>query len=62
MSPFLLKYSEHTNVTICIGVNDLALDSGEVVILEFVQGLWFGNRMETSLINPNQCQKFGIKI
>ena len=30
--------------------------------MEFVQVLWFGNRMEKSLINPNQCQEFGIKI
>ena len=30
--------------------------------MEFEKGLWFVNRMEKSLINPNQCQKFGIKI
>ena len=35
---------------------------GEVVILEFGKGLWFGNRTEKSLINPNQCQNFGIQI
>ena len=40
----------------------MILDSREVVILEFGQGLWFGNRMKKSLINPNQCRKFGIKI
>ena len=40
----------------------MALDSGEVVILEFVQGLWFVNRMEKSLINLIQFQKFGIQI
>ena len=62
MSPFLLEYSEHMNVHICKGFTALALDSGEVVILEFVQGLWFVNRMEKSLIKPNQCQKFGIQI
>ena len=33
-----------------------------MVVLEFGKGLWFGNRMEKSLINPNQCQKFGIQI
>ena len=51
-----------SNVPIYTGVTDLTLDSGEAVILEFVQGLWFVNRMEKSLINPNQCQKFGIQI
>ena len=50
------------NVPIFKGVTALILDSGEVVIMEFGQGLWFGNRMEKSLIKPNQCQKFGIQI
>ena len=62
MYPFLPEYSEPINVPICTGVTYLTLDSGEALILEFGQGLWFGNRMEKSLINPNQCQKFGIKI
>ena len=47
---------------ICIGVINLTLDSMEVVILEFGQGLWIGNRNVKSLINPNQCQNFGIQI
>ena len=50
MYPFLPEYAEQMNVSICIGVTDLALDSGEVVILEFGQGLWFVNRMEKLLI------------
>ena len=62
MSPFLPEYMEQTNVPICTGVTALKIYSGEVVILEFGQGLWFGNRMEKSLINPNQCRKFGIQI
>ena len=62
MSTFLPEYTEQMNVTIFTGVTTLKLDSGEVVILEFGQGLWFGNRMEKSLIKPNQCQKFGIQI
>ena len=53
MSPFLPEYVEQINVPLFTGVNDLTLDSGEVVILEFGQGLWFVNRMEKSLINPN---------
>ena len=62
VSPFIPEYAEHMNVSICTGINAFIIDSGEVVILEFGQGLWFGNRMEKSLINPNQCQKFGIQI
>jgi len=36
--------------------------NGEVIILIFGQGLWFGNRMERSLINPYQCRAFGIGL
>ena len=53
MSSFLPEYSEHMNVPIFTRVTELKLNSQEVVILEFVQGSWFGNRMEKSLINPN---------
>ena len=62
MSPLLPEYAEHANVPICTGVTALVLDSGEMLILEFGQVFWFGNMMEKSLINPNQCRKFGIKI
>ena len=34
----------------------------EVIVLIFGQGLWFGNRMEKTLTNLNQCQYFGIPI
>ena len=38
------------------------MEYGEVILLIFGQGLWFGNRMEKTLINPNQCPSFGIPI
>ena len=59
---FLPEYTEHKNVPICICVTVLILYSGEVLMLEFWQGLWFGKRMEKLLINPNQCQHFEIQI
>ena len=62
MSPLLPYYAKQMNVPICTGVTVLTLDSGEVVIPEFVKGLWFENRMKKLLIKPNQCQKFGIQI
>ena len=62
MSSLLPEYAEQMNVNICTCVTTLTLDSCEVVILEFGQGLWFVNRMEKSLINPNQYRKFGIQI
>ena len=45
VSQFLPEYSEQINVPIWTSVTAFTLDSGEVVILEFGQGLWFGNRM-----------------
>ena len=62
MSPFLPEYAEQMNVPICTCFTALTLDSGEVVILEFAQGLWFGNSTEESLIKPNKFRKFGIQI
>ena len=62
MFPLLPEYAEQMNLPICTGVTALSLDSYEVVILEFGQGFWFGNTIEKSLINPNQCRKFGNKI
>ena len=38
------------------------MESREVLILIFGQGLFFGNRTEKFLINHNQCQAFGILI
>ena len=33
-----------------------------MVILVFGKGLWFGNRMDPSLINSNQCRSYGIAL
>ena len=62
VAPFLPEYSEQENITIFTGATAHTLDTGEVIILVFGQGLWFGNRMEKSLINPNQCSAFGIPV
>ena len=39
MYTFLSEYTEQANIPICTGVTVLTLDSGEVIMLEFVQGL-----------------------
>jgi len=62
VSPFLSEYDSVTDVPICTAATAVDLESGETVILEFGQGLWFGDRMEHSLINPNQCRSYGIRI
>ncbi len=64
IAPFLSEYPEQMDIPICsAGTAYYQLESGEMVILMFGQGLlWFGNRMERSLINPNQCCAFSIKV
>ena len=57
-----MEYSEQLNIPICTGENLYTMESGEVVIIILGQGLWFRNRMEKILINPNQYQAFGIPI
>jgi hypothetical protein len=36
--------------------------TGRTIILEFNQGLWFGDRMANSLVNPNQVRSHGIQL
>lgn len=36
------------------------LEDSSTVIFVFGQGLWFLERMEKYLINPNQCCHFGV--
>ena len=62
VSPFLSKYTNTDNVEICTAENTWKIYTGKVYILVFGQGLWFGDRMYRSLINPNQCRSFGILI
>ena len=38
------------------------LDSGRTYILVFHEGLWMGETMENSLINPNQLRAFGCIV
>ena len=52
---FLEEYSEQVNIPIFTGATSYKMKSGEVIILIFGQGLWFGNRMKKTLITPNQC-------
>ena len=37
-------------------------DTGETIILQINQGLYFGERMEESLINPNQIRNYGLYL
>ena len=62
VSPFLDECSSTEDIEICSAATAYTKETGETIILIFGQGLWFGNRMTKSLINPNQCRSFGIPV
>ena len=62
VSPCLSEHDSITDIPICTVATAVDLDSGDTIILEFGQGLWFGERMEHSFINPNQCRSFVIAV
>ena len=62
VSPFLDEYDSTENIEICSAATAWTDNTGQVFILVFGQGLWFGDRMNRSLINPNQCRAFGISV
>jgi hypothetical protein len=63
VSPFSDQYTTLTNIPIASAATAWDNpDTGEVVILLFNQGLWFGDSLTSSLINPNQCRMHGLEI
>ena len=62
VSPFLSEYSSTENIEICTAATAWTDRNGKIYILIFGQGLWFGDRMDRSLINPNQCRSFGVSV
>ena len=62
VSPFLSEYTATDNVEICTAATAWTIHSGQVYILVFVQGLFFVDRMDRSLINPNQCRSYDILL
>jgi hypothetical protein len=63
VSPFSEQYDKMVNVPVASAATAWDdTDTGETTILLFHQGLWFGDNLTNSLINPNQCRSFGIDI
>ena len=57
VEPFLTQYEPVTDIPIgtCITAYDDE-KTGQTYILQFNQALYFGDRLETSLLNPNQMR------
>ena len=62
VSPFLSEYETMPDVEICSAATAYTASTGETIILIFGQGLWFGDRMDKSLINPNQCRAHNVPV
>ena len=62
VSPFLDSYESRLDVPICTGITAVDLEDGSTVLLEAGQGLYFGDDMDRSLINPNQIRAFGVAV
>ena len=63
VQPFIDTYQSIENVEICTTATAYDdVKTGLTYILIFNQGLWFGQRLQHSLINPNQCRAAGIDL
>ena len=63
VEPFLAQYEPVTDIPIgtCITAYDDE-KTGQTYILQFHQVLYFGDRLETSLLNPNQMRDNDIIV
>ena len=63
VAPFLLSYGATRSIPVCTGITAYDQpDSRETMLLEYPQGLFFGEKMDQSLINPNQSRMHGIGL
>ena len=63
VSPYTDAYEPIKSVKIAFaGTAWTSPASGETYILVFNKGLWMGNKMDHTLVNPNQMCHFGIKV
>ena len=63
VEPFLTQYESATDIPIgtCITAYDDE-KTGQTYILQFHQALYFGDRFETSLLNPNQMRDNNVTV
>jgi len=53
---------EETDIPIVTGATAWVSPNGDKYILVVNQGLWFGNKLEKSLLNPNQVRHHGLSL
>ncbi len=62
VSPFLSDLPSQQGVQICSGATAYDDSDGGTYILVLNKALWFGDRMQHSLINPNQVRAYGVSL
>jgi hypothetical protein len=63
VSPFLDEYAEQDNIRICTAITATALlKTGETILLRMGQCLDFHDRMQKTLLNPNQIRHHGLQL
>ena len=62
VSPLLPQYSQQPDVPKVAGATAADLENGLTAILIFGNGLWFGDKTDKIIINPNQCRHYGIPV
>ena len=62
VTPFTDRYTAMRDVPIASGATHIQLHDGTEYILEVHQGLWFGDQLESSLLNPYQVRAKGIHV
>jgi hypothetical protein len=59
--PYSQEYTAIKDVPIVRGATAVQCqETGETFILIINEGLWYGDKMDHSLINPNQLRHFGV--
>ena len=62
VSPLLSEYSNQLDVPIVAVATEVDLDNVSTVVIIFGHSLWFGYRMDKSIINPDQCRNYDIIV
>lgn len=62
VAPFSNEYKPMQDVPIVNASMAFTNDAGTTVILRFNQVLWYGTKLNVSLINPNQIRHYGLAV
>ena len=63
VSPYTDEYKPMTDIPICTGATAFRHpETGETFILIVHEALWFGDKLDHSLLNPNQIRSNGFPL